>query len=293
MKKALALLILFTLLTSAALAMEKERAIELVRLADDKALGARQFWVELSGDADGAWVFCATDGKIPYFKGAFWYVEESRAVPLGAASNVYSWQLLRTEPEIYVAALGKPDGRRVSACFLGKGVPTMIENAHQLTNLVANGASLYTILNKNADKAFLRLDGARLVEVSAVPISRADFESFPGASELLEELAAGGYLPTEYLYRSTGVVSINVATDQDAKIRHLDVFIDRGAEEAADDADGDETFLLTDLLGDAPQVLNPERGWENEAVLWDGAAKPKYKVGLDIVPSDPFVPYGG
>ena len=126
MKKAIAILLLLALAASPALAMEQDRAIELVKLADDKALGARQFWVEPSGDADGAWVFYATGGKIPYFQGAFWYVDENQAIPLGTSGAVWSWRLLRTSPEVYTAALGKPDSRRVSACTLVDGKPAII-----------------------------------------------------------------------------------------------------------------------------------------------------------------------
>lgn len=300
MQKLLAILLLSALLSGPALAMVQDRAIELVKLADDRALGARQFWVSPSGEADGAWVFYATGGKIPYFKGAFWYVDEQRAIPLGASGEVWSWRLLGTKPEIYTAVLGKPAKRRVSACTLVDGVPVMIGNARDLIALdwPGYGNALYTMPKANDyNYTFLRLKGGKLVQESAVAISRADFETFPGADDILDELEEDGWLPTEYLYRSSGVVAINVASKEHDEPRHLYVYIDWNADP---DAEAEATvppeeLVFTDLVGDDGdgEVLHPVRGWENELGLLDGAATARNKTAMDTVPSGPFVAYGG
>lgn len=298
MKKLIVLLLALFLLASPALAMTQDRAIELVKLADDTALGARQFWVSPSGEADGAWVFFATGGEIPYFKGAFWYVDEQQAIPLGKASDVFSWQLLGTKPEIFTAAIGKPESRRIAACVLVKGKPTMIENARDLSSLEwpGYGSVLYTMPRANDyNYTFLRLKGGKLVQESAVTISRADFETFPGAKDILAELEGDGWLPTEYLYRSSGVFTINVA-DEEGRKRHLYVYIDwdaDGADAVKSDIPPDQ-LIFTDLdeVGDG-EVLHPDRGWEHELGLLDGTATAKNRTSLETVPSAGFADYGG
>ena len=298
MKKLFLLLLLAALLAVPALAMTQDRAIELVKLADDEALGARQFWVSPSREADGAWVFYATGGKIPYFKGSFWYVDESQAVKLGTSSQVFSWQLLDTKPQIFTAAMGKPGSRRVNACVLVKGKPVMIENARDLISLEwpGHGNVLYTM--RKADDynyTFLRLKGGKLVQESAVAISRADFETFPGASDILAELEGDGWLPTEYLYRSSGVVTINVTHGEDGREKHLYGYIDWNAGQQ-DDATANippEQLILTDLAEDDGEVLHPDRDWEMELGLMDGTATAKNRSSLETVPSEAFGAYGG
>ena len=298
MKKLLLILFVAILLGSPALAMTEDRAIELVKLADDEALGARQFWVSPSREADGAWVFYATGGEIPYFKGSFWYVDETQAVKLGASNQVFSWQLLDTKPQIFTAAMGEPGSRRVNACALVKGRPTMIENARDLISLdwPGYGNVLYTMSKANDyNYTFLTLKAGKLVQESAVTISRSDFETFPGAEDILAELEEDGWLPTEYLYRSSGVVTINVTSGEDGRLRHLYVYIDWNAGQE-DDAYADippEQLILTELAEGDGEVLHPDRGWEMELGLMDGAATAKNGTSLETVPSAAFAAYGG
>ena len=190
--------------------------------ADPDAANAENIYAFPSGESDGAWVFCATGVKVPYFAGEFWYLDGENAYSLGKGKQFYHWERLNTVPEVFCCSIGKPDVRRANASILVDGKPFELAGTEKFASLGERNGCMYGWVD-GFDYAFLCVDNNELCEVEAVSIDKAQFMAFDGAQEILDVLEqyAPGAKVRSVLYRSTGVITMNVDTRDGEKFMHI------------------------------------------------------------------------
>lgn len=279
------LLALLFLLAPSALAVTEAEAQALVKAADPRAKAAKQFWIY--PDGDGAWVFYGTgyDGDRATFEGGFWYVSEAQAVRLGEYSkNVLDWGLCEGEPSVFYSTTWVDGAQNAHAAALIDGVPTQIGDVGPVRTFNAAFGCMEGYLGQDSDpgRICLGVQDGKLREIAAVSLDAETARKIEGLPAIIEALkdgnnvesgdgvGSGGVEVTECLYRNAwpgrfrdaaghprGRITLNGA--RDGQPCHVNVYLDANGEAV------------------------PERGWEDEIIVWEGADKARYDVGLEVV----------
>lgn len=236
MKKLIAILLTLCLLPVSALAQESAddeiwyepgpemtsspeeiRAEQWLLAADPKAKDAENIYLYFSNETDGAWAFCCDDVGL-YFTGEFWYLNGEEAYSLGRGKQFWHWELLNTTPEVFCCSIGKPEVRRANASILVDGKPLELAGADSFHKLAETKGCMYGWVD-GFDYAFLCVDDNELCEVEAAEISMEQFMSLDGAQGILDVLEQykPGARVVSALYRSTGVVTLNIDDPDDGK----------------------------------------------------------------------------
>lgn len=257
--KAIICIIVLVYISVPALAMTKERAIERVKETDPSADSADEFYVYPDRDStalshsveetDGAWVFYIDGENGWLFSGQAWFVSENMAIDLGRSDSISYWNFLSCSTGNIFTSRTEPNGRvHCHAWTLVEGEVVKMDTVNRIFRLGVQGDCLYAetspeIVGESGDYdlAFMCMNGGILQEVSATPMSREQFSAFDGASEILAQIEADGYVVDEILFRfanpeidmkldsytdSGGVAALNVSKD-DGSIGHIYVFIER------------------------------------------------------------------
>lgn len=185
--------------------------------ADPNAKDAENIYVYPSNENDGAWVFCCDDVGL-YFIGEFWYLDGEEACSLGRSKKFWRWDLLNTTPEVFCCSIGEPEVRRAHASILVDGKPLELKGADRFLSLSETKGCMYGWID-GYDYAFLCVDNNELCEVEATEITMEQFLSMNGAQAILDVLEQykPGAKVVSVLYRSNGVVTLNIDHPEDGK----------------------------------------------------------------------------
>ena len=275
-------------------ALTAEGVVERVRQIDERAAKARGFWVYLSTESNGAWVFYATDyeDREALFEGGAWYIGE-RTVSLGYSRAVSDWAFFAPRAaegsmfygdkenydidgeriagvsELFASVTQTTDGvNRVHVWKIGDdGEIVEVEAGDGLCAIGASGGMLFGLTEEESgDRCFLREYDGQLYQVCGQPDEISAVERLPGGAALLDELQENGYTVTDCLYRSMGadteaeVITVNL--EQDGKPYHVYLFRENAAEE-----------------------LDCERGWDDDIDILTGSGSIEVDAGLPTVTS--------
>lgn len=275
-------------------ALTAEGVVERVRQIDERAAKARGFWVYLSTESNGAWVFYATDyeDREALFEGGAWYIGE-RTVSLGYSRAVSDWAFFTPRAaegsmfygdkenydidgeriagvsELFASVTRTTDGvNRVHVWKIGDdGEIVEVEAGDGLCAIGASGGMLFGLTEEESgDRCFLREHDGQLCQVCGQPEEISQVEKLPGGKALLDELRGSGYTVTDCLYRSMGadteaeVITVNL--EQDGKPYHVYLFRENAAEE-----------------------LDCERGWDDDIDILTGSGSIEVDAGLPTVTS--------
>lgn len=275
-------------------ALTAEGVVERVRQIDERAAKARGFWVYLSTESNGAWVFYATDyeDREALFEGGAWYIGE-RTVSLGYSRAVSDWAFFTPRAaegsmfygdkenydidgeriagvsELFASVTRTTDGvNRVHVWKIGDDEKVIEVNAGDgLCAIGASGGMLFGLMEEDSgDRCFLREYDGQLYQICGQPEEISAVEKLPGGAALLDELHENGYTVTDCLYRSMGadteaeVITVNL--EQDGKPYHV--------------------YLFRETEADA---LDCERGWDGDMDILTGSGSIRVDAGLPAVTS--------
>lgn len=269
MRKLLLFVLLAALSVSSACALEAGDALHLLsglypaalNLADD------EIWTYASTEDDGMWIFCMEgyDAQNNVHKGEFWYVSRDAIVSLGRGSHFEYWRMCEGDTEVFSSAVRKGDDWTAHAAILLDGIPYEMPEAEMLAAISGRNGCLYGMLEDgySHEYAFLQVDGKELCELQAIEIDRAQLLSLDGAQAALDRFEE--YEPDakiiSALYRSNGVVTLNVDRDLDGEIWHMHIWPSDGGLQLPYDS-------------------------YRDALEWVcGEAKPLYGTGLRVIES--------
>ena len=225
MKKAIAFLLMLCLLAAPALALEltpEEILAEQWMLdADPEAANADDIFVFPSRETDGAWVFCCMKHHL-ISAGEFWYLTGDEAYSLGSGKHFDDWELLNTTPEVFCCSIERLGRNYARASILVDGKPFQLKGAEKLADLREYLGCMYGRID-GFDYAFLCVDNNELCEVEAIEITMEQYLTLDGAPEILDVLEqhSPGAKVLSILYRSTGVITMNVDTRDGKQFMHV------------------------------------------------------------------------
>ena len=275
-------------------ALTAEGVVERVRQIDERAAKARGFWVYLSAESNGAWVFYADeyDAREALFEGGAWYIGE-RNVSLGYSRAVSDWAFFTPRAaegsmfygdkenydidgeriagvsELFASVTRTTDGvNRVHVWKIGDdGEVVEVEAGERLRAIGASCGMLFGLTEEESgDRCFLREYDGQLYQVCGQPEEISAVERLSGGATLLEELHENGFTVTDCLYRSMGadteaeVITVNL--EQDGKPYHV--------------------YLFRETEADA---LDCERGWDGDMDTLTGSGSIRVDAGLPAVTS--------
>ena len=275
-------------------ALTAEGVVERVRQIDERAAKARGFWVYLSAESNGAWVFYADeyDAREALFEGGAWYIGE-RNVSLGYSRAVSDWAFFTPRAaegsmfygdkenydidgeriagvsELFASVTRTTDGvNRVHVWKIGDdGEVVEVDAGDGLCAIGASGGMLFGLTEEESgDRCFLREYDGQLYQVCGQPEEISAVERLSGGAALLDELHENGFTVTDCLYRSMGadteaeVITVNL--EQDGKPYHV--------------------YLFRETEADA---LDCERGWEGDMDTLTGSGSIRVDAGLPAVTS--------
>ncbi len=271
-----------------------EGVVERVRQIDERAAEARGFWVYLSTESNGAWVFYADeyDAREALFEGGAWYIGE-RTVSLGYSRAVSDWAFFTPRAaegsmfygdkenydidgeriagvsELFASVTRTTDGvNRVHVWKIGDdGEVVEVDAGDGLCAIGASGGMLFGLTEEESgDRCFLREYDGQLYQVCGQPEEISAVERLSGGAALLDELHENGFTVTDCLYRSMGadteaeVITVNL--EQDGKPYHVYLFRETVSEK-----------------------LDCERGWEDDIDVLTGVGTIMVDAGLPTVTS--------